>query len=139
MNYLIYLSKSSRLLTGNDLKQLLVEIRHRHNKYGITGMMLYGNGTFLQALEGDENKLESVFERLKTDDIQKGIIKLKSGRHSRRTFTEWSMGFKITTAEYVTRMHGFVDPMRGDFLVGHNPKDPAVSLLKTFAQHNLQY
>jgi len=95
MNYLVYVSTSSKLLTGHDLKQLLVEIRHNHNKNGITGMMLYGNGTFLQALEGEEFQLEKMFENLKSDEIQRGIIKLKSGRGTRRAFTDWSMGFRM--------------------------------------------
>jgi hypothetical protein len=74
------------MLNTDDLKQLLVDIRYQYTRSGITGMMLYSKGTFFQALEGEEEQLKKAFERLKTDDIQKGVIKLKSGSEDRRTF-----------------------------------------------------
>ena len=126
------------MLSTEDLKQLLVNIKYKYAKNGITGMMLYSKGTFFQALEGEEEQLEEVFENLLCDDIQKGVIKLKSGREDTRTFTDWSMGFKPTSEE-VTHINGFVDPLRYDFLTGHDEQHPAVNLLKAFAQHNLQY
>ncbi len=138
MNYLIYLSTSSRALSTDDLKQLLVNIRYQYTKSGITGMMLYSQGTFFQALEGEEQQLEKAFEDLKSDNIQKGLIKLKAGKEERRTFSNWYMGFKPTTDD-VCQLNGFVNPLRGDFLTDYNPQHPAISLLRTFAQHNLQY
>jgi len=138
MNYLIYVSSASRMLTANDLKKLLVDIRYKYINNGITGMMLYSEGTFFQALEGEEEQLERVFESLQSDDIQKGVIKLKSGTEDKRTFFDWSMGFK-SSYEDLSRVNGFVDPLRYDFLTEHDQQHPAVNLLKAFAQHNLQY
>ncbi|WP_448698570.1 BLUF domain-containing protein [Mucilaginibacter sp. AW1-3] len=138
MNYLIYVSSSSRVLDAEDLKQLLVNIKYQYTKSGITGMMLYSKGTFFQALEGEEEQLESAFEKLQFDEIQKGVIRLKSGREESRTFTDWSMGFK-PMSEDVTRINGFVNPLRYDFLTDHDQRHPVINLLKTFAQHNLQY
>ncbi len=127
------------MLDSNDLKELLVQIRHRYIRNGITGMMLYSKGTFFQALEGEADQLESVFEKLKSDDIQKGVIKLKSGWEESRTFSDWSMGFKSSSTEMITNINGFVDPLKSDFLQDHDPSHPAVNLLKSFAQYNLQY
>jgi hypothetical protein len=126
------------MLNTDDLKQLLVDIRYQYTRSGITGMMLYSKGTFFQALEGEEEQLKKAFERLKTDDIQKGVIKLKSGSEDRRTFSNWSMGFK-PAAEDVSQLNGFVNPLRGDFLTDYNQHHPVVSLLRSFAQYNLQY
>lgn len=139
MNYLIYVSSSSRVLSGDDLKRLLVDIRYQYTQSNITGMMLYSNRTFFHSLEGDEEQLEKVFASLQTDDLQKGVIKLKSGSEDQRTFPDWSMGFKPSLAERITDVAGFVDPFRWDFLTDHDQRHPAVNLLKTFAQHNLQY
>jgi len=138
MNYLIYVSTSSRMLTVDDLKKLLVDIRYKYINSGITGMMLYSKGTFFQALEGEEEQLEKVFENLQSDDIQKGVIKLKSGKEEQRTFFDWSMGFKPSSGDF-SKISGFVDPLRYDFLTEHDQQHPAVNLLKAFAQHNLQY
>ncbi|WP_175403999.1 BLUF domain-containing protein [Mucilaginibacter sp. PPCGB 2223] len=138
MNYLIYVSASSRMLSADDLKKLLEDTRYQYISSGITGMMLYSKGTFFQALEGEEEQLERVFEDLQSDDIQKCVIKLKSGKEDCRTFHDWSMGFKPASEEF-SHINGFVDPFRWDFLTDHDQKHPAVNLLKTFAQHNLQY
>lgn len=138
MNYLIYVSSASRMLTADDLKKLLVDIRYKYINSGITGMMLYSKGTFFQALEGEEEQLEEAFENLQSDDIQTGVIKLKSGQEENRTFPDWTMGFKPTSEEF-SNITGFVDPFRWDFLTDHDQRHPAVNLLKSFAQHNLQY
>jgi hypothetical protein len=138
MNYLIYVSTSSRMLTADDLKKMLVDSRYKYINNGITGMMLYSQGTFFQALEGEEGQLERAFENLQSDDIQKGVIKLKSGTEEQRTFFDWSMGFKPGLVDF-SKLNGFVDPLRYDFLTDHDQRHPAVNLLKAFARHNLQY
>jgi len=138
MNYLIYVSSASRVLTADDLKKMLVDSRYKYISNGITGMMLYSKGTFFQALEGEEEQLEKAFESLQTDDIQKSVIKLKSGAEEQRTFFDWSMGFK-PSSEDLSNINGFVNPFRWDFLTDYDQQHPAVNLLKTFVQHNLQY
>ena len=139
MNYLIYMSTSSKLLDSNELGQMLVESRNTYNKKGITGMMLYSNGSILQALEGEPEELEQMFKSIQADDKQKGVIKLKAGEESRRTFSDWSMGFKASCNDVVSRISGFVDPLRFDFLNSYNNGHPAVNLLRSFAQYNLRY
>jgi hypothetical protein len=139
MNYLIYVSTSSKLLNNDDLGQILLEGRKNFNKRGITGMMLYSNGTIFQALEGEAEELEELFEGLQHDDMQKGVIKLKAGRSMSRTFNDWSMGFKASCTDMITKVSGFVDPLQHDFLDNYSLQHPAINLLKSFAQYNLQY
>jgi hypothetical protein len=139
MNYLIYVSTSSKLLSTDELNTLLLEGRENFNNRGITGMMLYSNGTILQALEGEAEELEQLFEGIQQDYSQKGIIKLKEGRSMSRTFSDWSMGFKASCTDMVTKVSGFVDPLKHDFLDNYSLQHPAVNLLKSFAQYNLQY
>jgi len=139
MNYIIYVSTSSKLLNSDELSQLLVSSRTKYNSKGITGMMLYSNGTIFQALEGEEEQLDQVFDSLQHDDLQKGVIKLKSGEERFRTFSDWSMGFKASCTDIITRAKGFVDPLRYDFLATYSDQNPAVNLLRSFAEYNLQY
>jgi hypothetical protein len=139
MNYLIYVSTSSRLLNSDDLGQILLEGRKNFTNRGITGMMLYSNGTIFQALEGEEEVLDDLFDGMQYDGIQKSLIKLKTGKESNRTFSDWSVGFKASCTDMVTRVTGFIDPLKHDFLADYNNQHPAVNLLKSFAQYNLQY
>ncbi|WP_365297311.1 BLUF domain-containing protein [uncultured Mucilaginibacter sp.] len=139
MNYLIYVSTAARPLNNSDLGQILLESRKKYNMKGITGMMLYSNGTIFQALEGEAEQLEQLFEGIQHDDRQKGVIKLKSGKEASRMFSDWSMGVKASYNDFITKISGFVDPLRYDFLESYNPDHPAVKLLRSFAEYNLQY
>jgi len=139
MNYLIYVSTSAKLLNNNELSELLEESRENYNNKGITGMMLYSNGTIFQALEGEEEQLDQVFCSLQNDDLHKGVIKLKEGKERTRTFSDWSMGFKASYTDMITRAKGYVDPLRYDFLDMYTDNHPTVNLLKSFVQYNLQY
>ncbi len=101
MNYLVYVSTSVEPLSNEDLTQLLLKSRINNSKAGITGMLLYNSGTFFQVLEGEEQELNSLFERVKHDSRHKGIIKLKSGNIPERHFPDWSMGFRTTITDSI--------------------------------------
>ena len=139
MNYLIYMSTSAKMFDTNDLTEILLNNRKNYTRKGITGMMLYSNGTILQALEGEAEDLEEVFAHLQCDDQHKGIIKLKSGKANTRAFTDWTMGVKASYNDTITKICGFINPLKYDFLDSYNEKHPAVSFLRSFAQYNLQY
>ena len=54
MYYIVYLSSASKLFTEDELKEI-VDISVKNNtRLGITGMMLYNEGNFIQVLEGEE-------------------------------------------------------------------------------------
>src|SRR3954468_16894005 len=73
--YLIYISKAKRLMQEDELVALLNESRNWNNDHGLTGMLLYvegrfieqNEGRFMQVLEGDERQVKSIFEKIKTD------------------------------------------------------------------------
>jgi hypothetical protein len=54
MFHVIYASAASHLLTKAELQAMLQETRETNVQVGVTGMLLYKDGSFLQVLEGDE-------------------------------------------------------------------------------------
>ena len=46
-----YVSVESKKLTADDLLAILVQCNKNNPENHITGMLVYGNGTFLQTLE----------------------------------------------------------------------------------------
>ena len=63
---LIYVSNARKLLSSDDLLELMTASRHDsqgsvgcplHETVGITGILLYCEGCFMQLLEGDENEV----------------------------------------------------------------------------------
>jgi Sensors of blue-light using FAD len=51
MIQLVYVSSSVKPFCDNELLQLLERCRRNNDKLGITGMLLYKNGDFMQALD----------------------------------------------------------------------------------------
>lgn len=92
---LVYVSKSVKRMTQQDLEQLLAEARSFNDKNQITGLLLYdGYGTFVQALEGEEHQVLSLYAKIAADKRHGQLVKLGHHQISSRSFPDWSMGFR---------------------------------------------
>lgn len=92
-----YLSRSSNLLTSKALVELLEQCKVNNLSLGVTGMLIYGNGTFLQTLEGDANTVETLLEKIKHDKRHREFQLIKREVTSTRAHENWSMGFERLT------------------------------------------
>ena len=54
MLQMIYTSAATKPISPKELQELLVISRRNNIRDGITGMLLFEDGTFLQVLEGEE-------------------------------------------------------------------------------------
>src|ERR1700761_3092122 len=95
MFHLIYTSRAWKPFSDADLKKLLMRARLNNGKLSVTGMLIYHDGVFLQALEGDEQSVRGLFKRIEKDARhgEVTILKNQSSFGERRIFGEWSMGF----------------------------------------------
>lgn len=95
MFFLIYASSATKPFTSPELLALLDKC-HTTNNYrlGVTGMLLYKDGNFLQLLEGEEESVRGLYERIAADPRHRGIIVFLQGYEDERQFPEWSMGFR---------------------------------------------
>jgi hypothetical protein len=90
---LIYISH----LVGEDetsLGPILSASVRRNTASGITGMLLYANGRFLQALEGEEAAVEETYARICRDVRHEEPLLLSRETIAQRQFGNWSMGFR---------------------------------------------
>jgi len=51
-------------------------------------------GRFIQVLEGNEADVQEIYEKIRSDRRHTGLVVLKKGIMSDRSFTDWAMGFK---------------------------------------------
>lgn len=93
MYYLIYVSSANFPMSSDDLLFLLEQSREKNRRLGITGMLVYKDGCFLQMLEGDKEVVLELFETIKKDPRHKDVIKVITGHIQQRNFENWSMGF----------------------------------------------
>ena len=93
METLTYVSTAVELFSKEDLEHLLRESRARNSQHGITGLLLYNDGTFMQTIEGMTADVRKLYENICADTTHYGIIKLVHQDIVERVFPDWSMGF----------------------------------------------
>ncbi len=92
-SFLIYVSIATQPFSEAELVDLLTTSRKNNAAVGVTGMLLYKEGKFMQLLEGEETQVARVFEKISRDSRHRDVITLLKGREDKRSFSEWMMGF----------------------------------------------
>jgi hypothetical protein len=94
MFYLIYRSVATSVPSEADLGKLLLHARPANEARGITGMLLYQNGRYMQMLEGEEAAVRALFASIAADQRHRNVKVVASGALDQRLFSDWSMGFR---------------------------------------------
>jgi hypothetical protein len=102
MVQLIYASAAVRPFTPLELTSLLTKAQTRNSLHGVTGLLLYSSGSFLQVLEGAEDKVDLIFASIDRDPRHSNSKILLRSRVARPEFDQWSMGFENTSASIVS-------------------------------------
>lgn len=90
---IVYMSTAIADLEEAALLQLLKQARGFNEQAGITGVLMYSGGRFLQVLEGCPAAVRSLYARIEADPRHGRLEKLADGRLPRRDFKEWHMSF----------------------------------------------
>lgn len=91
---LIYTSSAVELFREDELVELLKISRDNNRRRGITGMLLYNDGNFLQVLEGPEESVRTLYEKIRRDPRHRNIIKLYEKPIDEPEFGQWEMAFR---------------------------------------------
>lgn len=107
---LVYVSRAEKRFNSDELKQMLRVFRQKNQAVGITGLFLYdGNGTFIQALEGEKDSVLPLFEKIRADDRHSRVNLLGERKIDARSFPDWRMGFKNLDQSPLTDLEGYSD------------------------------
>lgn len=130
MHQVFYSSAAVAPFSDNELTGLLARARVNNARLGVTGMLLYHQGSFLQALEGDPQVVESLFVRIGKDKRHHRVVALLRRDVEARYFDQWQMGFASLQAVPPT-LPGYSDylRLRGDPIESGNA---AARLLAAF-------
>lgn len=94
MYNLLYTSNATIETNYDVLNQILSTARGNNEKLGITGMLLYSEGSFVQLLEGDKEKVQVTFKKICSDSRHENIEVVIEANATKRFFPQWQMGFK---------------------------------------------
>ena len=90
---LIYISAPVKLLREEELLEILKISRENNVSKQITGMLLYKGGNFMQVLEGPDDAVNELFEKIKKDPRHHGVSIILSEQIETRQFPNWEMAF----------------------------------------------
>lgn len=91
---LCYVSSAQRRLFPAELEDLLLLARQRNQRHGLSGLLLYCDGNFMQYIEGPADGLGPVWSSIQRDPRHRGIIVIFHHAIEKPVFGEWNMAFK---------------------------------------------
>lgn len=95
MFQICYASKttSNDLKILNDLRDILDEARHFNVKHDICGVLYFADEYFFQCLEGDQDTIEMLLDKLFKDPRHHQIKLYQHTEIKHRHFSQWSMKY----------------------------------------------
>jgi len=88
---LLYCSRA--VDTSQDaIDSILAQARQHNPVSGITGILCYGGGIFLQAIEGGRMQVSELFGHIQKDPRHKDVALLHYEEIFERRFSGWTMG-----------------------------------------------
>lgn len=95
---LVYASRANFKVadTGNiepALGTILLQSRRNNPRISITGILQYGDGNFLQCLEGERDVVNQLYNKIAQDERHSGVQVLSAGNVDARCFPSWSMKY----------------------------------------------
>lgn len=88
---LIYASIARENLHISELLQIRKRSKTHNAENGVTGMLCYGNGYFLQWLEGTRAEVNALYARILHDTRHSDVEILSYTSVRKREFSEWTM------------------------------------------------
>ena len=88
---LVYVSSAREDLHYRDIVAIMATAAASNAERSITGMLCYGRGTFLQALEGERANVNTLYHRIALDPRHADCQLLSVEEITTRDFPEWSM------------------------------------------------
>jgi hypothetical protein len=131
---LVYISSAVRFMSDEELAELLRVSRENNARLDITGLLLYNDGNLIQALEGPEEAVLKLYEKICQDRRHVGVMTLVKEPIKTRLFPEWSMGFQNVKQMEAAELPGFSSFLTQSFTPENFRQNPSrvTVLLTTF-------
>jgi len=88
----LYVSRSVHPETPEETESILNSSREHNIANGITGVLCFGGGIYLQAIEGGRNQVNDLYSHIVKDPRHKDVVILDYQEITERRFGGWTMG-----------------------------------------------
>jgi hypothetical protein len=120
LTQIVYVSSAKTSFGKPEVLELLRTSRLNNERAGLTGILLYKDGNFLQVLEGEGSAVQALFEKICADPRHGGVFTLLKSEIAAREFPDWSMAFRDLRDEALAQ-----EPAFNEFL-NLSLDDPAI-------------
>ena len=93
MHAIAYVSAATWNLLDEQVEHIVAESRRLNALNGITGVLLYCDGNFMQYLEGEQDAVIETFARIRASGSHYQLNELMNQPILEREFGDWTMGF----------------------------------------------
>ncbi len=91
MKELLYTSSVIQGFTSDMLDAIEQKSVHNNLQDAITGVLFYDGKSFMQIIEGPEQKIDRLYDKILMDDRHNQITLLHTSYIDKRSFTDWSL------------------------------------------------
>lgn len=104
---LVYGSNAAKAFSNAELFEMLEQWRAKNARLGVTGLLIYRDGAFIQSLEGEEPIVRALYAQICADDRHFQLYTVQAISIAERQFPDWSMGFKNLDGVDVAAFPGY--------------------------------
>lgn len=95
---LLYASRARESLDAPAVDAIVATSIENNPRHGITGVLCYGNGIFMQALEGGRMEVSRLYQSIVRDARHEDVVLLHYTDIIERQFAGWAMG-RVNTSK----------------------------------------
>ena len=89
---LLYASRAAASLDDDALNTILKQCRANNPQLGVTGVLCFSGGLFMQVLEGGRAVVNRIYNGIAADPRHTDVVLLSYEEINERRFAGWSMG-----------------------------------------------
>lgn len=109
LHCLVYVSLANQEMSDSHLQSMLKKAREKNEGLSITGMLLYRDGFFMQALEGELKDIDDLFNTISKDPRHRDVLLIYKKPIQQRGFPDWTMGFNKIDDKNIDAINGYTD------------------------------
>ncbi len=127
-----YVSSITSRLSDVDFIKLMQLVRRKNPEIGVSGMLLYCAGEFMQVLEGPDDTVRDLYAKIRADPRHADVVTVLEEPIRERRFAEWTMGMRQLTPRELKRVSGWSDLRDATEHDDEANRDAVYDLLITF-------
>ena len=81
LHSLTYMSTAKHVPNADEFDSLITKAQTRNEMEGVTGALIYSEGSFIQCIEGDKAAVLRIYEFIKADPLHHHIMDVAQRAH----------------------------------------------------------